>query len=369
KINNESKLSLLYLSYALMKNRKEAVTINTPSPMEALSGSCLNIPCTYTRINIDPEISFKGIWYKTKSGAANVISVSGDSSKSYPMNITGNLKNRDCTTMFHDLTQRYEDKYFFRIENGPNNKATAICTNLQITVRDSPWSPSLEVSGNQTETEEVTITCSAVTPCPHAPPQLTWDLHQGTANRLEANSDGTFTTKITRKIPLATSHDQFQITCTAAYRLNGRVESANSTMTLNLTYGPKDTSVRVSPSGTLSAGQSVTLSCSSRAKPPVQNFTWFRHSSQGPVSVSKGDTFSFNFSQNIHEQYYCEAKNRAGKQASSVIHVGPGGNTSWLKGKYITTTEDKLIYSNWPTASNTLHKKNGSNTVHWTNIF
>uniref|UniRef100_A0A8C6TD61 Ig-like domain-containing protein n=1 Tax=Neogobius melanostomus TaxID=47308 RepID=A0A8C6TD61_9GOBI len=280
--------------------------VTTPGHLEALSGSCVQIPCNFT-----------------------------PSSNNLLMFLN---QKKDCTTLFSNLNTSYSDLYYFRIET------------------DLIWPqlPSIKVSGEQTETKIVTITCSAVTPCPGSPPQLTWDLHQGTSNITETNPDGTLTTVIKLNITLTDSHDGLMIKCSAVYPVSGGVKATEENVTLNVTYGPKDTSVRVSPSGTLSTGQSVTLSCSSRANPAVQNFTWFRHSSQGPVSVSKGDTFSFNFSQNIHGQYYCEAKNRAGKQASLVIHVGPGGNTSWLKVKYITTTEDKLMYSNWPTASNTL---------------
>uniref|UniRef100_A0A8C6TD71 Ig-like domain-containing protein n=1 Tax=Neogobius melanostomus TaxID=47308 RepID=A0A8C6TD71_9GOBI len=237
-------ICLFFSDYATMLLCKEGVTINTPSPMEALSGSCLNIPCTYTGLTIDPEKSFTGIWSKTTpaygQNAANVISVSGDSSKSYPMNITGNLKNRDCTTMFHDLTQRYEDNYFFRIENGPN-KVTAACTNLQIRVRDSPWSPSIEVSGEQIEANVVTITCSAVTPCPSSPPRLTWDHDKDPVNNVVQNPDGTFTTTVTYKLSLTSPHDGCNLTCSAEYPVNHGKQIAKTTITLNVTptYGKK----------------------------------------------------------------------------------------------------------------------------------
>ncbi|XP_055086267.1 B-cell receptor CD22-like [Periophthalmus magnuspinnatus] len=180
---------------------------------------------------------------------------------------------------------------------------------------DSPWSPTIEVSGKQTETEVVTITCSAVTPCPHAPPQLTWDLHQGTVHITETN--GTFTTKITQNITLTDAHDGLMIKCNAAYPVSGGFKTTENTITLNVTYGPKNTSVEVSPSGSLSAGQSVTLSCSSRAKPPVHHFTWFRHSSQGPANVSQGHTYSFNLTE--EGQYYCVASNTLGHDSSPAI--------------------------------------------------
>lgn len=313
-------------------DRNPALLVKMPTKeLKALSGSCLQIPCTFqTSLQgraLDESKPIFGIWIKSDPRiiyANNIIFNSSGTVKTYRMEITGNMAQKNCTTMFPTLTTKYSNKYYLRVENGAF-KATASCNPVQVTVRDSPWSPSLVVSGNQTETEVVTITCSAVTPCPHDPPLLTWDLDQSTTSTLQANADGTFTTNITQKIPLTTSHDKRKITCTAAYRLNGQIKTAHSTMTLNVTYGPKDTSVQVSPSGSLSAGQYVTLSCSSRAQPPVQLFTWFRHSSGGPVSVSRGSTFSFNYNQNLHGQYYCEAKNRVGKQASSVVHVGPGG--------------------------------------------
>ncbi|KAJ0059915.1 hypothetical protein NL108_015536, partial [Boleophthalmus pectinirostris] len=98
----------------------------------------------------------------------------------------------------------------------------------------SPWSPTVKVSGKQTETEVVTITCSAVTPCPHAPPQLTWDLHQDTAHITETNTDGTFTTKITQNITLTDAHDGLMIKCNASYPVSGGFKMADSNITLNV---------------------------------------------------------------------------------------------------------------------------------------
>ncbi|XP_055086202.1 B-cell receptor CD22-like [Periophthalmus magnuspinnatus] len=337
-------LILLLSSGADGCGKTNNLNFTTPSPMEALSGSCLWIPCTYKPVNTNEDINTEnpvtGFWFKgvnDKKETKYVFSVSGDSSKSYPMNITGNLKNKSCTTMFYNLNKTHNDKYYFRVENS-GFRATAACDSLQIKVRDSPWSPTIEVSGKQTETEVVTITCSAVTPCPHAPPQLTWDLHQGTAHITETN--GTFTTKITQNITLTDAHDGLMIKCNAAYPVSGgTTETTEYTITLNVTYGPKDTSVEVSPSGSLSAGQSVTLSCSSRAKPPVHHFTWFRHSSQGPANVSQGHTYSFNICEG--GDYYCVASNTHGNGTSPDITLqitaAPGVPSIEVSGKQTET--------------------------------
>ncbi|XP_033841478.2 B-cell receptor CD22-like [Periophthalmus magnuspinnatus] len=338
-------LILLLSSGADGCDRPNHLSIKTPSPMEALSGSCLWIPCTYEDLSQEEEINtadpVTGIWFKGvleySTSSQYTFSVSGDSTKSYPMNITGNLKNKSCTTMFYNLSKNHNDTYYFRVENS-GFRATAVCDSLQIKVRDSPWSPTIEVSGKQTETEVVTITCSAVTPCPHAPPQLPWDLHQGTAHITETN--GTFTTKITQNITLTDAHDGLMIKCNAAYPVSGGFKKkADSNVTLSVSYGPKNTSVEVSPSGSLSAGQSVTLSCSSRAKPPVHHFTWFRHSSQGPANVSQGHTYSFNICEG--GDYYCVASNTHGNGTSPDITLqitaAPGVPSIEVSGKQTET--------------------------------
>ncbi|XP_055007237.1 myelin-associated glycoprotein-like [Boleophthalmus pectinirostris] len=314
--------------------RNAKLLVNAPTKeLKALSGSCLEIPCTFRAEGqtMDTSKPIYGVWIKSDPRIKftnNIIFNSSGATTRYPMKIIGNMAQKNCTTMFSNLTTRHTDKYFFRVENEAF-KATASCHIIQVTVKDS-WSPIIQISGKQTETEVVTITCTAVTPCPHAPPQLTWDPHQGTRHITETNADGTFTTKITQKVTLTHSDDGRQIKCTAAYRINGKIKMAANTIKLNVTYGPKDTSFEVSPSGSLSAGQSVTLSCSSRAKPPVHNFTWFRHSSQGPANVSQRHTYSFNFNEASHGEYYCVAWNKVGKQTSQMIHVGPGGNTRIL---------------------------------------
>ncbi|XP_072307436.1 sialic acid-binding Ig-like lectin 12 [Eucyclogobius newberryi] len=311
------------------RNPKMNVTAPTKE-LRALSGSCLQIPCTFSPVpgrTIDNSKPTHGIWIKSDPRTEftdNIIFNSSLQRRKYPMEMIGDMARKNCTTMFSNLTKVYTNKYYFRVENG-DFKATASCQAIQVNVQDS-LHPFIEISGDQKVTKVVTVTCSADTPCPHAPPELTWDLHQGTPeNSLQLNSDGTFTTKIAQTITLTDSHDGQRIKCTAAYRVDGTDKKDTHTVKLNVTYGPKDTSVVVSPSGSLSSGQSVMLNCSSRAKPPVHHFTWFRHSSQGPVNVSEGQTYSFNFSEATYGQYYCEADNKVRKQASEVIHLGPGG--------------------------------------------
>ncbi|XP_039473042.1 B-cell receptor CD22-like isoform X1 [Oreochromis aureus] len=319
---------VLFVSGALAGcSDNTALSINASKKLEALSGSCLQIPCSFTPKagqTFDSTRKTFGVWIKNQSqfgnNKGNVIFNSSGAVSTSPMSITGNLSQKDCTTLFSNLTTTYTNTYFFRVESEPF-KATAACDPLQITVRDSPWRPKITIPGDLKEKESVTITCSALTPCPHSPPQLTWNLQQDSHNKIEQNTDGSFTTKIQQTITLSDTHDGKKISCSARYPVNqGKdTKTAETEETLSVSYVPKDTSASISPSGLVSAGSWVKLTCSSRAKPPVSSFTWFKKSRDGAVKVSEGEIYSFNVTDG--GVYYCVATNDLGNQTSAEIHV------------------------------------------------
>ncbi|XP_023182285.1 sialic acid-binding Ig-like lectin 12 [Xiphophorus maculatus] len=320
-------LSLFFLPGTLADdcgNIIPTLKIITPNNMEALSGSCLQIPCTYNTDNptYDSSKTIYGIWMK---GGVNygtdrdkVIFDSSGSINTFSLNITGNLKEKNCTTLFPNLTTSHTDKYFFRVENG-DYKASACADPLQITVKESPWRPRINISdGDLKENQSVTVTCSAFTPCPQSPPELTWNLQQDSLRQTEKNTDGTFTTKIQETITLSDTHDGYNISCSARYPVIGGIKTEMTKVTLSVSYSPRNTSASISPSALVSAGTWVELSCSSRAKPPP-SFTWFRINKHGATNVSVGPVYKFN--SNEEEKFYCVATNDLGQQKSSVILV------------------------------------------------
>ncbi|XP_035981014.1 myelin-associated glycoprotein-like [Fundulus heteroclitus] len=311
-------LSVFFLpgAFAYCGDIKPGLTITAPKKIEALSGSCLQIPCSFN--TEDPKYDSKrtvtGVWLKYLSG--EVIFTSSGSVNTYRLEIIGDLREKNCTTLFPDLNRSLTDKYFFRVENGPF-RSTACDDPLHITVKDSPWSPSINIPGDLKEHQSVTISCSALTPCPHSPPELTWNLQQDSHRQTEKNTEGTLKTKIQETITLSDTHDGYNISCSATYPVNGGSKTAETEVTLSVSYAPKDTSASISPSGLVSAGSWVELSCSSRAKPPISSFTWFRNSTDGVREVASGDFYSFKVAEG--GEYYCVAANDLGDQRSSSI--------------------------------------------------
>ncbi|XP_023181737.1 sialic acid-binding Ig-like lectin 6 isoform X1 [Xiphophorus maculatus] len=306
--------------------------ITTPGNLEALSGSCLQVPCHFSA---KERASFSGqnfgVWIKSdsrfKEFSTNVIFNSSGSIKTYPLEITGNLERQNCTTVFRSLTREHSDTYYFRIER-TQFQATASCSGFRLTVRDSPWSPSINVPSDLKEHQSVTVTCSAFTPCPQSPPELTWNLQQDSLRQTEKNTEGIFTTKLQKNITLSDTHDGYNIRCSARYPVIGGIKTAETEVTLSVSYAPRNTSASISPSGLVSAGSRVELSCSSRAKPPP-SFTWFRNSKHGATKVSVGPVYRLHMT-NMTDlgSYYCEAENILGSQTSTPSHSKDHG-TFW----------------------------------------
>ncbi|XP_023181574.1 B-cell receptor CD22-like isoform X1 [Xiphophorus maculatus] len=319
-------LSVIFLPgvLAVCNNVNPSFSITTPNQNEALNGSCLHVPCSFKALsgfNIHGNVF--GVWIKSDK---NIYETEQGVNK-YPLEITGDLNQYNCTTLFSDVNTNVQGLYFLRLYNG-NLKATACADPLSVNVRDYPWSPSVNISaGDLKEHQSVTVTCSAFTPCPQSPPELTWNLQQDSLNQTEKNTDGPFTTKIQETITLSDTHDGYNISCSARYPVIGGNKTAETEVTLSVSYAPRNTSASISPSGLVSAGSRVELSCSSRAKPPP-SFTWFRNSKDGATNVSVGQVYSFNASE--EGEFHCVASNDLGQTNSSVILLSIKGNLKFL---------------------------------------
>lgn len=68
-----------------------------------------------------------------ESNKNNVIFNSSESVNNYSLELSGNLADKNCTTLFTEINSSYKDIYFFRIENG-QFKATACAHPLNISV-------------------------------------------------------------------------------------------------------------------------------------------------------------------------------------------------------------------------------------------
>ncbi|KAK0144998.1 B-cell receptor CD22 [Merluccius polli] len=90
---------------------------------------------------------------------------------------------------------------------------------------------------------------------------------------------------------------------------------------INVKYGPKNTSVILSPSGEVVEGSSVTLSCSSDAN-PAANYTWFKEHEDSVGESGQNYTIN-NFTAQLGGNYYCQAHNAFGRHNSTFLVINP----------------------------------------------
>ncbi|KAL7852235.1 hypothetical protein SRHO_G00180200 [Serrasalmus rhombeus] len=139
---------------------------------------------------------------------------------------------------------------------------------VTLNVRYGPKSVSVSISpsGEIVEGSSVTLTCSS-----DANPPVEYNWIKGTSS---VGKGETYTMK---KI---SSVDSGEYKCRSS---NEHGEKLSEALTLKVLYPPKNISVSISPSSETSEGSSVTLTCSSDANPPVQNYTWFKEGGSSPV--------------------------------------------------------------------------------------
>ncbi|XP_076146144.1 cell adhesion molecule CEACAM5-like isoform X3 [Alosa pseudoharengus] len=225
---------------------------------------------------------------------------------------------------------------------------------VMYTPRNMSASPSF--SGHILEGSSVTLTCSSDA---NPPATYTW---------FKVKRGQTFSMGSGQQLNISNISSEFsgQFYCRAE---NSAGTSDSEPFLVDVHYGPKNTSASITPSGDIVEGDSVTLTCSSDANPPVHNYTWYKINRVN-TSLGSEQNLSFtNISTGDMGQYYCEVANTVASSYSAGLHVNvyySPRNTSVMvsssgEGSLVTLTCN--TDSNPPVHTYSWYRKNSSGSV------
>ncbi|KAJ8289708.1 hypothetical protein GJAV_G00004370 [Gymnothorax javanicus] len=308
-----------------------------PKHIEALSGSCVWIPCRFEILQqwdkelISCRYSVIGQWFRD---GAKVFDSRNYITSHLKGKITGDLLQKNCTTVLEKVPMTSSGQYNFRLEC--SKLKWTFKQMVELNIKDSPPKPKLTLDKVEVmEGTNVSLNCSAAAPCPDLPPDLTWTPRLGdSVYQLQVNENQTQSVSSVMTFTASHLHHGQKITCRAQYTLQQEdaQRTSEASQTLEVFYPPKNTSASISPSGSVFPGHSVTLTCSSKANPPVQIYTWYKVNGAESNTLGTGQNLTFNVTESSDgEQYYCEAQNKHGMRNSTTVQLSiiyPPKNTS-----------------------------------------
>ncbi|XP_031675129.1 B-cell receptor CD22-like isoform X2 [Oncorhynchus kisutch] len=277
-------------SAAVYKPKNTSVSVS-PSG-EIVDGSSVTLTCSS---DANPPVQSYTWWYK-KNGGDN-------QSMTGPQHVFNQIQSSDT------------GEYYCESQN---EMGTDMSRTINMDVKYGPKNTSVSVSpsGEIVEGSSVTLTCSSDANPPVD--KYTWYKKNGASLR-GSEKTYNFTTII--------SEDRGEYYCEAENKYR-RLNS--SSVFVDVQYGPKNTSVSVSPSGEIVEGSSVTLTCSSDANPPVDKYTWYFQNETFLNGCGQMYNIS-NFKSKDSGHYHCEAWNRRGSRNSTALMIIlPGKQTSVL---------------------------------------
>uniref|UniRef100_A0A3P8YTZ4 Ig-like domain-containing protein n=1 Tax=Esox lucius TaxID=8010 RepID=A0A3P8YTZ4_ESOLU len=281
-----------------------------------LKGSSVDISCTY----VGYYSVRSSLWFSPKQSGRWRDKLKPEDLTTDP-GYAGRVKNKNeksgkkgSTLRITDLREEDSAEYRFTfktyyLEWGHDFPGTTL------TVTDVV----LEMPTSVSEGNRVTLTCT--TNCSLDPnPEYSWYKNGQPIENTNTNS--------TVHILSVSSEDAGRYSC----GVKGHETLLSPEKTLDVTYGPKYTSVSLSPSGEIVVGSSVTLTCSSDANPPVNKYTWYKKTVTSPKASGQNYNIT-NIRPEDSGEYYCEAENKYGRlnsfSVSVDVHYGPR-NTSVL---------------------------------------
>ncbi|AWP21142.1 putative kinase D-interacting substrate of 220 kDa [Scophthalmus maximus] len=210
---------------------KKDFVVSKPEKIESISESCVTVPCAF-EVKGTQDFDFlsclehSAVW---KKGSATGVDVAQGE-------IVGDIRRKNCTTIFNPFTETDKNFYFFRLQC-PKVMYT-YTSSILITPRTVPPPPLLTFVGQLPEGDQVRMQCSAPVSCSILPPSLTWsprDSSRREESQMLKDEGGLITLESTMTFTASADHHNQKFSCSAIYPLSaGGNKTSIKTVTLSI---------------------------------------------------------------------------------------------------------------------------------------
>ncbi|XP_026228107.1 sialic acid-binding Ig-like lectin 14 [Anabas testudineus] len=262
---------------------------SVPDRVQALVGSCVVIPCSFTppaphafkskKEQVDVRLRFRGGGYliplqSTAFDSRDKNQVSRDFLGR--MSLFGQITDGDCSVKIERIRQ--DDSRMFEIAlKSAGDSLWGKPKSFNLDVVGTPEAPVIHGTLSAREGQLVTLNCSVFYQCPTRPPALRWSLERGgPLNSTEHGEVQTLHVEPHRLMLLAplsftVSHQvKPRLRCEVSYP---GAKPLTTSQDLHVTFPPKDVKVEVQTL-TVVEGGSALLICSCKADPPASEYRW-----------------------------------------------------------------------------------------------
>ncbi|XP_055083640.1 B-cell receptor CD22-like isoform X2 [Periophthalmus magnuspinnatus] len=249
-------MNVLLFGFLLHSVHCEDFSVSLPQQLEAVRGSCLTIPCSFTvRDNYNKQLhsGCRAEWRDANNVQTTV---------EFTRPTTGDLTQKNCTTTVYDITEQQGRRVWFRLDCDNPLKWTFTDKTLNITVNVPPTPTLTPPTVSVSEGQSVSVQCSVPVPCLSPTPTLIWSPVLGHIQEtLQEQPDKTYVKVST--LNFTVSDPETSLSCSAVHsRVDGTtVSSAVATAQVMCPQCHKF-SVSLPPNIKALQGSCVTIPCS-----------------------------------------------------------------------------------------------------------
>ncbi|XP_072446310.1 B-cell receptor CD22-like [Chiloscyllium punctatum] len=296
--------------------------VSVPGSLSALEGSSVIFNCSFWYPEgLQSVHKITAIWLKDPCRVhSEELYNSNNPNRNPGIEWIGNLGQKNCSLRINAVQKKHNHRFCFRFIIVDKDKWTGM-PRLQLIVYARPRTPVISPS-ELVEGVKTNLKCSSSNIDEKTKTSLKWyGLPDQSAE--QCSDDPTVLSSCLRFIPSYQDHNKI-IKCSVTYSVFAYSDKAS--ITLNVSYAPKNVTIRVDKGSelTIREGDKLSLMCTSNSNPEAM-YSWHKREEESGetrlINGSKG-TLSFQSITSSDSGFYsCTATNHVGSNKSNTLEI------------------------------------------------